>query len=66
MPQLYVVGNPSTKTDLFQNVTPCTSGANCNLGTGFTNFANGNELGLAPTEYPTVSPTRAASTNPWS
>ncbi len=46
VPQLYVVGNPSTKTDLFQNVTACTSGANCNLGTGFTNFANGNEFGF--------------------
>ncbi len=30
VPQLYVVGNPSTKLDLFQNVTPCTSGPNCN------------------------------------
>jgi hypothetical protein len=46
VPQLYVVGNPSAKLDLFQNVTACSSGPNCNLVTGYTNFANGNEFGF--------------------
>ena len=46
VPQLYVVGNPSTKLDIFQNVVPCTSGANCNTSTGYTNFANGNPFGI--------------------
>jgi Carboxypeptidase regulatory-like domain/TonB-dependent Receptor Plug Domain len=46
VPQLYVVGNPSATLDLFQNVTPCTSGPNCNTSTGYTNFANGNEFGV--------------------
>jgi Carboxypeptidase regulatory-like domain/TonB-dependent Receptor Plug Domain len=41
VPQIYVIGNPSKSLDIFQNVSPCTSGPNCNTGTGFTNFANG-------------------------
>jgi hypothetical protein len=45
VPQIYVVGNPSAKLDIFQNVSPCTSGPNCNTSTGYTNFANGSPNG---------------------
>jgi hypothetical protein len=45
VPQIYVVGNPSVKLDIFQNTFPCTSGANCNTATGYTNFANGTPNG---------------------
>lgn len=43
--QEYVVGNPSAHLDIFQNTFPCTSGANCNTSTGYTNFANGTPNG---------------------
>ncbi len=45
VPQIYVVGNPSKSLDIFQNVSPCTSGANCNTSSGYTNFANGSPNG---------------------
>jgi hypothetical protein len=45
VPQIYVVGNPSAKLDIFQNVSPCTSGPNCNTAIGYTNFANGTPNG---------------------
>lgn len=45
VPQIYVVGNPSAKLDIFQNTFPCSSGPNCNLSTGYTNFANGTPNG---------------------
>ena len=43
--QEYVVGNPSAHLDIFQNTFPCTSGPNCNLSTGYTNFASGSPNG---------------------
>lgn len=45
VPQIYVVGNPSATLDIFQNVSPCTSGPNCNTATGYTNFGNGTPNG---------------------
>ncbi len=45
VPQIYVVGNPSAKLDIFQNVFPCTSGPNCNTAIGYTNFPNGTPNG---------------------
>jgi len=45
VPQIYVVGNPSRALDIFQNVSPCTSGPNCNTAIGYTNFANGTPNG---------------------
>jgi hypothetical protein len=43
--QIYVVGNPSKTLDIFQNVSPCTSGPNCNTSSGYTNFGNGTPNG---------------------
>jgi len=45
VPQIYVVGNPSVHLDIFQNTFACSSGPNCNLNTGFTNFASGSPNG---------------------
>ncbi len=36
VPQIYVIGNPSAALDIFQNVSPCVSGPNCDTSTGFT------------------------------
>jgi hypothetical protein len=57
VPQQYVIANPSAKLDIFQNASPCTGGANCNLATGYTNFANDNPLGSdgLPDGFPNAS-----------
>ena len=34
--QQYVVSNPNVHLDIFHNATPCTSGSNCDLGSGYT------------------------------
>jgi hypothetical protein len=38
VPQAYVVANPSAKLDIFHNFTPCTSGPNCDLVSGFNDL----------------------------
>lgn len=57
VPQIYVVGNPSAKLDIFQNTFPCTSGPNCNTAIGYTNFANGTPNGAdgIPDGFPNPS-----------
>jgi Carboxypeptidase regulatory-like domain/TonB-dependent Receptor Plug Domain len=37
-PQQYVVANPSASLDIFHNFSPCTSGPNCDLDTGFNDL----------------------------
>jgi len=46
VPQIYVVGNPSAKLDIFQNVSPCSAPGvgNC-TSSGYTAFANGTPNG---------------------
>ncbi len=41
--QAYVVANPSASLDIFKNADPCTSGATCDLSTGYTR--GGGDLG---------------------
>ena len=38
VPQAYVVANPNAKLDIFHNFTPCTSGPNCDLASGFNDL----------------------------
>jgi hypothetical protein len=57
VPQIYVIGNPSAALDIFQNVSPCVSGPNCDTSTGFTFFGNGTPNGSdgIPDGFPNVS-----------
>lgn len=57
VPQIYVIGNPSAKLDIFQNSFPCTPGsaANCidyGNGIGYTAFANGTSNPNGPDGIP--------------
>ena len=38
VPQQYVVANPNATLDIFHNFTPCTSGPNCDLGSGYNDL----------------------------
>jgi Carboxypeptidase regulatory-like domain/TonB-dependent Receptor Plug Domain len=38
VPQQYVVANPSASLDIFHNFTPCTSGPNCDLASGYNDL----------------------------
>jgi hypothetical protein len=38
VPQQYVVANPNSKLDIFHNFTPCTSGPNCDLSSGYNDL----------------------------
>jgi Carboxypeptidase regulatory-like domain/TonB-dependent Receptor Plug Domain len=38
VPQQYVVANPSASLDIFHNFTPCTSGPNCDLMSGYNDL----------------------------
>jgi hypothetical protein len=54
--QQYVVSNPSASLDIFKNSTPCSSGANCDLSTGYTKIV-GSPLGSdgVPDGFPNAS-----------
>jgi outer membrane receptor for ferrienterochelin and colicin len=56
VPQQYVVANPSAKLDIFHNFTPCTSGPNCDLDSGY-NDLNQPTLGSdgIPDGFPNAS-----------
>ena len=38
VPQQYVVANPNSSLDIFHNFTPCTSGPNCDLVSGYNDL----------------------------
>lgn len=55
VPQQYVISNPSASLDIFHNASPCSSGPNCDLETGFTAITNPLGSDGTPDGFPNPS-----------